>query len=624
MRHMTAEEFVKRMGLAAEHDDMHFVFWIGAGCSISSGIPSAGSLTRDRWLPKLQQIRGGDGQSLVEWAKEIFPEYDHNDPGTHYGAVMEELFIHPEARQREIEALCDRKYPGFGYAVLAALLARTDGLFNVALTTNFDDLIADAMYLFTEARPLVIPDEALAGYIRPTRMRPLVVKIHGDHRLSPRNTQTETATLKQGISEGIHDLLHDRGVIFIGYGGYDSGIAEVLNSLPRQALPLGVWWVNPAKPTGVLASWLSARNAIWVETRGFDELMLLFRDQFGIEPPNSAKFDRVFEEYLKTYRDLSGRVERIPDSDPEATSLKHAAQRAERADVGDASSWSSVWLQASRLAESNPVAAEKLYRDGMKQFPDAQMIAFDLANFLLDDSRPNEAIEVTESALQAMPRNAYLLALRGQAQMRLGMLDKSLGSFEKALEIEPKEIQIRSTYGMTLVSAGRVEDAESEAERCLQDLGDQGTMNVGVLLDRLGRYETANELHRRALVKDPENPNIHGNLALNLIALHRLDEARAEIERSLECADARKSPVVVEVLFYRFVLDPEDNDALARLAQMLDEGGRSFGWDFSIVVKYGKTIDHPDVIWLESLADVINGSEPLESLEPWERWRKLS
>src|SRR5262249_48920896 len=161
---------------------------------------------------------------------------------------------------------CEMRYPGFGYAVLGALLGRDDGLFNVALTTNFDDLIADAMYLFTEARPLVIPDESLAGFIRPTRTRPLVVKVHGDHRLSPHTPPAETARLKEGISDGIGNLLYDRGLIFVGYGGGDEGIADLLSGLPARALPHGVWWVSRKQPDGVLASWLRSRDAVWVES----------------------------------------------------------------------------------------------------------------------------------------------------------------------------------------------------------------------------------------------------------------------------------------------------------------------------------------------------------------------
>ncbi len=82
-------------------------------------------------------------------------------------------------------------------AVLATLIARYGGCFNVVITTNFDDLVSDALYLFTQARPIVIGHESLADFIRPTRTRPLVVKLHGDARLAPQNTVVETAKIRR-------------------------------------------------------------------------------------------------------------------------------------------------------------------------------------------------------------------------------------------------------------------------------------------------------------------------------------------------------------------------------------------------------------------------------------------
>ena len=137
-----------------------------------------------------------------------------------------------EAQQREIERLCDNKFPAFGYSVLAALMEHTkaNGTFNVVLTTNFDDLVADALYLFTSIRPLVIHHESLAGYIRPTRTRPLIVKIHGDNHLSPYNTPQETAELPDRTNVQVRNLLHDRGLIFLGYSGNDESVVKAAGS----------------------------------------------------------------------------------------------------------------------------------------------------------------------------------------------------------------------------------------------------------------------------------------------------------------------------------------------------------------------------------------------------------
>jgi len=195
---MNAGEFARRLRADSEMLDKRFAFFLGAGCSISSGIPGAGSLVKDYWLPRLSEFIAPDRKDADSWIKDEFPDYDPKNPAGSYGLVLERLFLNAEDRQREIEHLCDGRFPGFGYAVLATLIAKYGGSFNVVVTTNFDDLVSDALYLFTRARPLVIGHESLASYIRPTRTRPLVVKIHGDARLSPQNTIAETANIQKG------------------------------------------------------------------------------------------------------------------------------------------------------------------------------------------------------------------------------------------------------------------------------------------------------------------------------------------------------------------------------------------------------------------------------------------
>ncbi len=258
LRRMAAGEFVRRLKAASEQIDKRFAFFLGAGCSVSSGIPDAATLVECEWLPYLRDMcvpQSKDVEALAKkdvdaLAKEEFPQYDPMNPSAVYGAVIERVFPFPADRQREIERLCDGKFPGFGYAVLAKQIALEGGAFSVVLTTNFDDLMADALYLFADTRPLVIQHESLAGYIRSTRTRPIIVKLHGDHRLSPQSTAQETAALKEEVERQVRTISHDRGLIFIGYGGNDHGIKKMLEALAPEALPWEVFWVGRKEPQG--------------------------------------------------------------------------------------------------------------------------------------------------------------------------------------------------------------------------------------------------------------------------------------------------------------------------------------------------------------------------------------
>ena len=401
LRTLKAEEFARRLKMMIGEWDKRFAFFLGAGCSVSSNIPAASALVRDHWLPKLRDVVAPNRKDLLDWAKEELGQYDPANPAGSYGEVINRLFLQPEERQREIEALCNGRFPAFGYAVLAKLMALEGGRFNVVLTTNFDDLVADALYLFTDTRPLVIHHESLASFIRPTRTRPLVIKLHGDNRLTPQNTAQETSRLKGEIEKQIVSLLHDRGLIFLGYGGNDAGITRMLDQLPSEALPLGIYWVNSTKPEGNIRKWLESRKAIWVEKGDFDEAMLLVRDVFDLPHPTRRRFDEVFQRYTDTYGALTKRIHALPDTEPGVSELKQAIQRSD-ASFPD---WGAVEIAASRVQHSDPAAAEKFYEEGLQQFPKSVPLLGNYAVFLENIRRDMDQAETYyKRALEVDPQ----------------------------------------------------------------------------------------------------------------------------------------------------------------------------------------------------------------------------
>jgi SIR2-like domain len=216
LKRFRADELARRIKADFESSDhSRYVFFLGAGCSISSGIPSAAGLVQ-QWLPKLKWLRERDDKDWETWAAKQFPGYSKENPAAHYGAVIEDLFLQPDARQQEIERLTASKYPGFGYGTLAQLMSHKDfgHRCHAVLTTNFDDLVADALYLYSHKKPLVVAHESLGRFVRPTRFAPLVVKLHGDAHLAPKNTAEETSTLDESLQQVLKNVLNDAELFF--------------------------------------------------------------------------------------------------------------------------------------------------------------------------------------------------------------------------------------------------------------------------------------------------------------------------------------------------------------------------------------------------------------------------
>lgn len=293
---MHAQEFVRRFKRLVENTESRFAFFIGSGCSVSSDIPDASLLVK-QWLPRLKELLTGDDEDLEKWLMQEYPEYKSDEAAKYYGKIIEELFLTSEERQKEIERLTERKDPGFGYAVLSQIISNENygRHCNIVLTSNFDDMVADALYLYTNKKPLVVSHESLVGFVRIRRTRPLVIKLHGDAGLAPKNTEHETKELDESVKKVLRNILSEVGIIFMGYGGNDKSIVSILSELHKEALPWGVWWINDKMPDNDMGQWLGDRNAKWVKHRAFDELMLLVLSEFGLKHPEKERFDMLLK-----------------------------------------------------------------------------------------------------------------------------------------------------------------------------------------------------------------------------------------------------------------------------------------------------------------------------------------
>ncbi len=407
---MHAQEFVRRFKKLLEDPDSRFVFFMGAGCSGSSGIPDAGALVR-QWLPRLKVLKTGDEENLQEWIGKEFPGNRSDNASSFYGRVIENLFLTREERQKEIERLTEGKDPGFGYAVLSQIVSNnTVGRHcNIILTTNFDDMVADALYLYTNKKPLVIAHETLVGFVRISRTRPLVIKLHGDARLSPKNTEIETQELDESVKKVLRNLLSEVGIVFIGYGGNDKSIVSILNDLHKDALPGGVWWINDKMPDNDMGQWLKGRNVKWVNHLDFDELMLLLLNELGLKHPEGKRFDKLIKTYFDTFEKLKNKIEAKPDNE-ESKPLKEAFHLVSDKIVEEGEyAWAKV-DEARKYQETDPGKADTIYQKGVERFHDDSWLLMNYAIFLQDIRKdPDKADEFFKRAIDAQPDNAYTL-----------------------------------------------------------------------------------------------------------------------------------------------------------------------------------------------------------------------
>jgi Tfp pilus assembly protein PilF len=588
---MTAGEFTRRLKKMCEHPDSRFAFFLGAGCSVSSGIPDAARLVRQHWLPRLRDLRDPSRKDVDKWAAETFSGYEPANAAAFYGEVMEELFLLPEERQREIELLCESRFPGFGYAALASLMTLPEGRFNVALTTNFDDLLADAFFMFTKARPLVTPHESLGNYLRPTRTRPLIVKLHGDHRLAPLNTLRATDDIRKDVEKRVRSVIRDRGLIFMGYGGNDESIVQLLSEFTEEALPLGVYWFGAEPPAGPLRAWLESRQTVWVDEADFDESMLLLRDIFAAPHPESKRFDHVFAKYTATYQALSTRVGQMAENRPNAATLKEAVKHTD----GSFPDWWSVEMETERLKQTDPLKADAVYAKGIEQFPNSSELLGSYANFLRDVRKDNvRAEDLYQRAVALDGNNVELLQNYAFFLARIRKdFDKAEEFYSHALSLEPGNARLVATFASFLA---KMRKDPKRAEEC----------------------------YRRALAMDEADPYLLASHAGFLLAQGRDEEGMSLLTRLAAQAGSEETPnLTLETGFYLLAHGPAENRAqtLSQLKRALKTGRRRQGLILSPNIVKARQSGHPDSTWLEKLATVITDEANISILDDWAAWK---
>lgn len=581
MRILSGGEFARRLMAEADGSDTRFAFFLGAGCSVSSGIPTARSLVVERWLPRLKNLAAPDATGDA-WIADRIPGWTQEDPAASYGDVMEAVFLQPEQRQREIELLCTGKYPGFGYAVLAGLMARDDGLFSVALTTNFDDLLADALYLFTSVRPLVIHHESLASFIRPTRRRPLIVKLHGDNRLTPQNTEAETERLKEQLQLHVPSLLHDGGLVMIGYGGNDDGIASLLSNLAPEALPLGVYWISKREPGDPLRKWLSERRAMWIQEADFDETMLLLQDAFGLSHPRDSWIRDVFVRYRETYERLSASIVARPVDSAETADLRAAVERTDNAAEG---SWWRVYLAAERVHKTDPDRAEAIYEAGIRQYPQSADLIDAYATFLAD---------------------------RGLDLARAEEL------YERAITVDSEHVGSLLTYARFLRDVRHEFDrAEAILERAVaahpgasSSFGDYAAFLAVTRKD----FVRARVMFERSIAIDGMDADTLGNYAGLLFGIGEEEAAETMMQRAIEVGVTPVRALGLTFDLYANGAITRRESALESVKAALGTGTRCVAWTFDLNLQQAEASGHEDLALVRVLAEVLTEQQTVSAL----------
>ena len=253
--------------ISDKKSDDKYCFFIGSGASVSSGIPIGREMVKE-WFDELKCGKSEDTfkqdiekriEKIQSFHQEYTPEensdlvdalrkYESMDyipnisqDQDDYNYIYELRYAYNEEEGKEyFLEKSDNAYPNAGYIALSSILCNCKKA-NVVITTNFDELIENASFIYQQKRILSIEHEELAYCATETwGNRPKILKLHRGVALGGLNKKDETEVLNEKWKDAIDMILKDRIPIVVGYSGTDKDIMDYLEKTSLN----GIYWCH--------------------------------------------------------------------------------------------------------------------------------------------------------------------------------------------------------------------------------------------------------------------------------------------------------------------------------------------------------------------------------------------
>jgi len=509
-----------------------YCFLLGAGASVSSGIPSGKTLA-EKWYEVIQE--DADPEEFKKWKKK--KNINENNLAASYSVIYEKRFRANRADgYAEIQNQLTGK-PSVGYAFLAKILAETEHRF--VITTNFDSLIEDALFIYTDKKPLVCGHESLAGYINVHGKRPTIIKIHRDVLLDPISDKKGTNKLKKQWEKALKPLVSGFHLVVIGYGGNDGSLMNYLNDLKDNRKPI-YWCFREEDNISEQTNDILTENDYLVTIKGFDDLMVELRSVLGLTIDtedfikNAGRRKKEFEEELNEFVESKEKAKEDGEELPPA--IKEI--------VPD---WWEYQLRAD-AAKDDVDKQDAIYREGIKKLPNSYELIGSYAFFLHTIRNESDQAEIYyKKALELDPNHAnnngnyaiFLSDIRNES-------DQAEIYYKKALELDPNHANNNGNYAIFLSDICKEYDQAEIYYKKALELDSESALwngNYASFLDTIRKeYDQAESYYKESLEFAPESALCNGNYALFLDKIRKkYDQAESYYKESLELDPNRAS-----------------------------------------------------------------------------------
>lgn len=563
-------------------EDRALAFVLGSGASFTSGIPT-GKAMAETWLKELYLRECHDGVEVEEWINAGGLDIEglsYDKAAEFYPQIFERRFRgDPESGFASLETAMDDKEPSLGYSLLAEIMQHTRH--KVVVTTNFDNLVADALAIHAHKPPLIVGHESLTGYVRPLSGRPLVAKIHRDLFYHPKNDEEGVSTLDKGWQEALTRLFKHYMPLVIGYGGNDGSLMGFLNNLKPGDINGRIFWCyrEGSPPSQAVCDLLIKHKGILVAIPGFDEFMLQLADKVIDDfdmPRIATRIEKRGKERADNYREQAEQLRKNLDAAAAPSEEQQATRTALSHSLKDSKDWW-TWEMRAR-AESDVEKRDQIYQEGLKAVPDSAALTGNYALFLDDIRKDYDQAEVFyQRALELGPENAINVGNYANFLKKIRKdYDQAEAFYQRSLKLDPRDVNHTANYAIFLDDIREDYDqAEMLYQRAL-GLNSDHVNNVGnyarFLSNIRNDYDKAEMFYQRALALDPKNAHFTGGYARFLANIRKdYDQAEALYQRALELDSKHANVTIGYAIFLKDIRNDYDKaEVLYQRALELD------------------------------------------------------
>jgi tetratricopeptide (TPR) repeat protein len=399
-------------------------------------------------VERIKEIIPDEIEQLPDFNLEHFTEKVFND--SLYGNWLDEYDQDPKERQMFIEHMIEVAEPAGDYILLASLI--DSGIIHNVFTTNFDDLVNEALVNYYSIRARVYAHNEMARYISPISKRPNIIKLHGDYLYENiKNTTRETGDLEANMKTKFTEILNTLNLVVIGYGGADHSVMKVLEQAKNNHKYCLLWCSNDMEKLNWRVVHLvnSTDNSFFVHIPDFQTMVMKLWTNAEIKLPDldvdlKQKKDKM-EDFISMYND------KIKDTSEEnqGKTIKEDYQQVLSKQVMDGKGTLRDDVDIlSGIKEAGDWFNKAYYETDPDKQLDYYSKAIDLDNNYVDayynrgwlknnQGKYQEAIKDFDIVLTIDPKYANAYTNRGFAYNNLHQYDLAIKDYNKAIELEP-------------------------------------------------------------------------------------------------------------------------------------------------------------------------------------------